>query len=332
MRTPTIVLTAILLAPLPIAAETAYTAKSKVALKDGFWEINGKPTHAGTLAEGLLMNVRMVHATFEDRNAKTAPKGFDADKNTEAFIAAIPKYAASGISAFTLGLQGGNVGYEGALNSAIEPDGSLREASMARVAKVIEACDKAGIVAILGCFHHSQDQTLKDAAAVKTALTNIVNWINKRGYKNVVLEVIDEVGHAGFDHEVFKNPDRVADLLQHVKKAAPELLVSASGDNNGRTRHPVGNASHFVLVHFDGVPVGTISPRVVAAAKYAKAVVCNRDPKTGSAGAEAAQATVDSLCSWGYANYEKNETYPFSFDGPADDPPVYAKIKELTSK
>ena len=35
-------------------------------------------------------------------------------------------------------------GYEGALNSAFEPDGSLRDSYLRRVRRVIEACDRHG--------------------------------------------------------------------------------------------------------------------------------------------------------------------------------------------
>ena len=75
-----------------------------------------------------------------------------------------------GVNAFTLSLQGGMPGYEGALNSAFEPDGSLRESYLARVARVIEACDRAGLVVILGCFYQRQDQVLADEAAVRAAV------------------------------------------------------------------------------------------------------------------------------------------------------------------
>jgi hypothetical protein len=44
-------------------------------------------------------------------------------------------------------------GYEGAVNSAFNPDGSLRPHYLQRVRRVIEACDRQGIVVILGCYY-----------------------------------------------------------------------------------------------------------------------------------------------------------------------------------
>ncbi len=43
-------------------------AATRVAIDGKRWLVNGRPTHPGTAAEGLLLNVRMVNATFEDRH------------------------------------------------------------------------------------------------------------------------------------------------------------------------------------------------------------------------------------------------------------------------
>jgi CubicO group peptidase (beta-lactamase class C family) len=40
--------------------------RTEVAIEGSRWLINGRPPHAGSPAEGLLMNVRMVNAVFED--------------------------------------------------------------------------------------------------------------------------------------------------------------------------------------------------------------------------------------------------------------------------
>ena len=95
----------------------------RVAIAGGRWHINGAVTYRGAPAEGLLLNVRMVNAVFEDR----AQPDFDPEANTDEFLAHLPDYAAHGVRAFTLCLQGGMPGYEGAVNSAFDPDGSLRE-------------------------------------------------------------------------------------------------------------------------------------------------------------------------------------------------------------
>ena len=52
-------------------------ARTRVSIKDAHWYLNGRLIYPAAQAEGLLMNVRMVNAVFEDRKR---PK-FDADKN-----------------------------------------------------------------------------------------------------------------------------------------------------------------------------------------------------------------------------------------------------------
>ena len=59
----------------------AQAGETTVSIVDGKWHLNGKVTYPGATAEGLLMNVRMVNATFEDANLKTRPDGFDSDAN-----------------------------------------------------------------------------------------------------------------------------------------------------------------------------------------------------------------------------------------------------------
>ena len=142
------------------------------------------------------MNVRMVNAVFEDRRKPD----FDPEAITDRFLAHLPDYAAHGVRAFTLCLQGGMPGYEGAAQLGVRPDGSLREPYLARVQRVIEACDRQGLVVILGCYYQRQDQVLADEAAVRAGVVNVAHWIRRSGFRNVVLEIANEFDHGGFDH------------------------------------------------------------------------------------------------------------------------------------
>ena len=308
-----------------------FVATTEVALQNGFWTIRGQPTYAGTRAEGLLLNVRMVHALFEDQNDATRPEGYDADANTARFIASLPKYAAQGVLAFTINLQGGDPGYEGAINSAYEADGALRAGYFARASRAIEACDATGLVVILGCLSPTQDQRLKDHAAVRAAVERTAAWVKAKGYANVLLEVADSHQDPRYDHAEIREPTGMASLIETARKAAPGLLIAASATPNGRISHPVAGASDFLLLHFHQVKPEQIFRRAATAAKHVKALVCNADAKTGEAGAAALEAAVGALCSWGYAN-PANEKHPFHFDGRDDDPALYTTLRELTSK
>ncbi len=303
------------------------TRRTVVSIDGTRWLINGQVTYPGSPAEGLLMNVRMVNATFEDLNRQD----FDPEANTERFLAHLPDYVAHGIRAITLNFQGGHAGYEGPLNSAFNPDGSLREEPLKRIKRVIEACDQQGVVVILGCFYQRQDQILKDEEAVKTALVNAVRWIEQQDFTNVVLEVANEFPHRGFDHAILRKPEGQVELIRLAKKTSPRLLVSTSGIGDGRFPDVVAEVADFILIHFNGVPVEEIPERIAALKRFGKPIVCNEDDKTGSVAAQAAELCVKNGASWGLMLSKLNQYWPFEFHGAADDPVVYAKLKELTT-
>jgi hypothetical protein len=258
------------------AQVAAAGTRTWVALSGTRWYINGEVTFPASRAEGLLMNVRMVNAVFEDANERTRPVGFDAEANTKEFIARLGEYAASGVSAFTLCLQGGMPGYEGAVNSAFTADGSLRAEYMERVERVIRAAADHNLVVILGLYYQRQDQVLKDEAAVRAGVVNVANWVRQNGFGNVLLEIANEHTHKGFDHRSISQPEGMAELIALAKGAAPGVLVSASGVGDGRIHAKVARAADFLLIHFNGTPVAEIRSRVEALRSYGKAVTCNR--------------------------------------------------------
>lgn len=300
---------------------------TRVGIDGMRWTLNGEVTYPGARAEGLLMNVRMVNATFEDRNRTD----FDPDANTDAFISAIPSYHEHGVRAFTLCLQGGMPDYEGALNSAFESDGSLRMGYLDRVERVIRVCDDLGIAVILGCFYQRQDQVLADADAVRRAAVNTVRWVGDRGFENVVIEVANEHAHRGFTHDIIRRPEEHAELIRETKAANPDLIVSTSGMGSGRKADVVGEAVDFIIIHFNNTDTVDVPDRIEAMKVFGKPVVCNEDVKVGKRGAEVASLCVEHQCSWGLMHRTINQAYPFVFDGADDDPIVYGRLKELTS-
>jgi CubicO group peptidase (beta-lactamase class C family) len=291
--------------------------RTDVAVDGSHWLIDGRPPHAGRPAEGLLMNVRMVNAFFEDAGpAADAHLGtFDPDENTARFVARMPDYPAQGVTAFTIGLQGGAPGYEGAVNSAFDRDGSLRRAYMARVARIVEAADRLGAVVILSAFYqrqHSHERALTGRAAAMNAAANVARWVTARRYTNVVLEISNEYRHDGFsrwpDGDWLRSPAGQVELIRHVKAVAPRLLVSTSGTGDGTIHAAIGEAADFILLHLNNTPLDRI-PAVISAARLAVA---------GGAG-------------WGFMHSEKNQYVPFEYVGADDDPVVYAMVRRLTT-
>jgi hypothetical protein len=245
--------------------------KTAVTIVGDAFHINGRPTYEGRTwqghkIEGLLLNSRVVQATFDDLNPETAAqwaypdtKKWDADRNTREFIAALPAYRAHGLLAITLNLQGGNPrGYGDGQpwhNSAIVADGSLRPEYLGRFEKILDRADELGMVVILGIFYFGQDQRLADEAAIKRAVDNTVDWIFDSGYKHVLIEVDNECNVQKYDHEILKAP-RVHELIEQVKARTRDgrrLLVSTSYGGGAIPKENVVRSSDYLLVHGNGV-------------------------------------------------------------------------------
>ncbi|MBS1855187.1 MAG: hypothetical protein JST11_07465 [Acidobacteria bacterium] len=254
------------------AAPLALRAAPRTAVSirgDGFL-INGEPTYKGRAwqghkIEGLLMNVRAVQATFDDRNPETRGRWaypdtgkWDPGRNTREFVAALPEWRRHGVLAFTVNLQGGSPeGYAKAQpweNTAIEPDGSLRPEYLRRLAMVLDRADELGMVAIVGYFYFGQDQRVRDEAAVRRAVENATNWLLDRDYRNVLVEVDNECNVSAYDHAILK-PDRVSELIEMVRaitRGGRRLLVGTSYGGGTPARSNVIRASDFVLLHGNG--------------------------------------------------------------------------------
>jgi len=297
-----------------------------VSINKTQWQINGQVTYPGTAAEGLLMNARMVNSTFEDAKRPD----FDPNENTSRFISKIPQYYACGVRAFTLNLQGGSPGYEGAVNSAFRPDGTLRASYINRLKRVIEECDKRGMIVILGLFYQRQDQILRDEQAVKCGVVNAVNWVKENGFTNVIIEIANEYDHDGFDHDIIETAEGEVELIRLAKKTGPDLLVSTSGLGHGRMNDLIAKEADLILIHFNGTKVEDIPGRIKALKKYNKPIVCNEDDKIDGDGARALQACVENGCSWGFMHSKLNQYEPFEFNGYDDDRKVYDEFKRAT--
>jgi hypothetical protein len=302
---------------------------TEVTLAGGRWTIDGKVTNPGSAAEGLLMNVRMVNATFEDRHKPD----FDADANTAAFIAHLPDYAAAGVNAVTLCLQGGNPGYEGALNSAFNPDGSLRSEYMDRVGRVIRACDQHGVAVILTYYYQRQIAVLRDEAAIRAGVENATRWVLAQGFANVLIEVANEHAHGGFKAApLIHTPKGQAGLLRLVKQIGPHLLVTASGYSSGKIAPAVADACDFLTPHWNLAKLEDIPARIELLKRHGKPLVCNEDLRPSDQDLLAALRTcVAHGCAYGLMAKDVNQTFPFRFQGTADNPAFYAALRELTS-
>jgi hypothetical protein len=183
-------------------------SKTEVSIKGEQFLINGVPTYKGRnfeghRIEGLLMNSRMIQGVFDDLNPETASRWkypdtgkWSAERNNREYVAAMPSWRRHGLLAFTIGIQGGSPeGYSKAQpwnNNGYGEDGSLRPEFFKRLERILKRADELGMVAIVNYFYFGQDERLKDTAAVERAAIETTKWILDRGYRHVLVDLVNE--------------------------------------------------------------------------------------------------------------------------------------------
>jgi len=70
---------------------------------------------------------------------------------------------------------------------------------------------------------------------------------------------------------------------------------------------------------------------ITALKQFGKPIVCNEDDKTGGEAVAALRASVGNGTSYGLMLKEQNQTFPFRFEGAADDPVFYAELRAQTT-
>ncbi len=322
----------------------AQTRKTTVSVRGEDFYINDQitlkgKTYNGMRLEGLLPNSRMVQGTFDDSNRATrtnwnyADTGvWDADRNTNEFVAAMPVWREHGLLAVTLNLQGGSpYGYSGNpqtwVNSAFRADGSLDKKYMNRLAKILNRADELGMVVILGYFYFGQDQHLTDEKAVIAGVRKATKWVLTKGYRNVILEINNEcdinrlskkVTVNGYNHAILDAPrvHELINLAKSIRQKRRGLLVSTSFVGGSIPTDNVLAVSDFVLLHGNSVKepekIADMVKTVRAKATYkGSPLVFNEDdhfdfdqPMNNFVAATGQHA------SWGYFDYRmKNESF-----------------------
>jgi len=274
-------------------------------------------TFKGGKLNGLLPNVRTVNATFDDANTATVNNWrypdtgmWDAQRQTDEFVAALPTYRSKGLLAVTLNLQGGNPltgsNTQPWDNTAFNSDGSLKPAYLARLDKCIRALDQQGMVAIVGYFYFGQDQRLSSETAVRNAVTNATQWILSQGYTNVMVEVSNECDATdGFGSDwayPILKPSRITELITAVQSqsvnAGHRLMVAESFIGGKIPTDTVLQAEDFILLHGNNQTSLTVTTMIntVRSKGLSKPIVFNEDsPSTANF-----SAATDNHASWGY--------------------------------
>jgi len=301
-----------------LAAEAAEAAgRTSVAIRGTKFLVDGRVTYPGRPVEGMLLNSRMVQAVFDDENPATRglwrypdTGRWHPDRNTREFVAALPLYAAHGLRAVTIGLQGGLPRPGAALQrwhvSAFRSDGSLKPAWLSRLDRAVSACDTHGIAVILSLFYFGQDSRLENEAAVLRGTDAVTDWLLARGYRNVLVEINNETSTRGYTFPILR-PARVHELIARVRRRSRGRLdvgtSFAPGVAGGTApTDAVIRSSDYVLVHGNGLdPSGlrSLVRRVRSRPAYRaapKPIVVNED----STALPSLDAAVAAGASWGY--------------------------------
>ncbi len=259
-------------ASLTAVATPLFSAPGKTTVEirgDAFW-VNGKPTYPGRTyqgmkIEGLLMNSRMIQGIFDDENPETVARWkypdtgkWDPERNTREFLAAMPEWRRHGLIGFTIGLQGGSPeGYSKAQpwrNSAFAEDGSLKPAYMARLKRILDRADELGMVPIINYFYFGQDEHIRPAA-IPAAAENATKWLLEQGYRNVIVDLVNECDNRAYDQEALKaaNIHTLIDHVRSIRVNGRSLAVGTSFNGGRLPTHAVVRASDFILLHGNGV-------------------------------------------------------------------------------
>ena len=226
--------------------------------------INGELTYAGRRfgphkVEGLLLNARFVQGIFDDLNPDTRgrwtyPDGpWDAERNTDEFIANMPLWRASGLLGFTLNLQGGSPeGYSREQpwhNSAFTELGALRPDYFRRLERILDRADELGMVVMVGLFYFGQAGRLETEAAVVDAVERTVGWLLEKGYRHVLVEIANEVDVGRYSHDILKAA-RCHELIRLVRVLSGGRLPASTSLRGGSIpTAEIIESADFLLLH-----------------------------------------------------------------------------------
>ena len=243
--------------------------------------LDGTPTYPGRewqghRIEGLLLNSRMVQAVFDDAAEETRPLWvypdtgtWDPERNTDEFVAALPTYRAHGLLGVTVGLQGGGSNYRSEViqryrNSAFHPDGSLDPAYTARLARILEAADRLGMVVIVNLFYWRHAAPLVAAGTVHEAIAQACGWLLESGHRNVVVDVANEA-NAFWKLDPFL-PEQVHQLIRTAQSCTHQgrrLLVGCSTAGGGQLPTPEWLAAEDIsFPHGNGLDAAGLAAKV----------------------------------------------------------------------
>jgi len=225
-------------------------------------------------ARGRLMTLWLPNALFEDE--WLTEREFDPDDNTNRVIAVLDVYAAYGVGAVGVSLQGGDPGYAKDVNgvsrsgvanggkehgsrvSAFKPDGSLKQSWMGRLERLLRETNRRGMVVCLAYFGRGQDEVFESEQAIVAAARNMTDWLIEKNFRNVVIDVAPgwDLEPENWDNGSFI-PEYIAHVLEDVRErfheAAFALPIGASSGSDMSYPASLAQLCDVVLVQGNGL-------------------------------------------------------------------------------
>jgi hypothetical protein len=147
------------------------------AAGDHVFSVNGNKTYLND-TEIIVAGLRCSNALYSKTSTNDLINHLDQYKS----------YGVNTVSVFIMGSRYGN--FKGYLEN-----GSLNPVHAKRLAKIIKAADKRGMIVIVGCLYWGgstakwETWTQKDA---NTAIANTVKWLSDNNFRNVFIDVDNE--------------------------------------------------------------------------------------------------------------------------------------------
>ena len=216
-----------------VQRRTHYEPHTRLTVQGNRFRINGRNVD--------LYGIRVASAS-------------QSDAFTQALIENLDDYKAHGVNAITVFLQGSSGGFADPFSA----DGTtLAPDHRTRIKEIIEACDRRGMVVIVGIFYQrvmadvNASRRIQDAEAVRQAVETTTARL--QGYENVILNIANEQNSAYYRDVAFfdfNDPERMIELCERVHAVDPTRLVGAGGYDD-ELNVAIGRSSAVDVLLFD---------------------------------------------------------------------------------
>jgi hypothetical protein len=223
-----------------------------LSIKDNKLLLDNEYINNGTLAEGLLINSRMIQGISDGFNTWSYPdsKKWDPERNTQEFVGNMTLWKNEGLNSFTVGLQGGSpkIGSSGYKNSAFNGDGSLKPAYVNRLKLILDKSVELKMITIVSMFYRNQVSIFGSYDNVLKASVNILEWLQNNNYTNIIIEPVNECEFSEFKKVGLHCSQHIVDLINLSKSYGFPAGNSLKGGGTVPSNDII-SASSIIIIH-----------------------------------------------------------------------------------